>query len=185
MNRRLSSAIAIVTAATVVSAGSAAAQQLFRKPRIVHRIYIGYLIPIDQDIGISGTLRSTDGSCTFTLQPSTFENPDAGRGPQGGLLMKGSGSCKGMFELDLYPNQLGNANNLEPYNPSDYGDSGRFDIESVTLSTIPPPGRPRYRTITTGTYTKLQSFPKPGDLGGSAGPIATMLDGITTTAPIN
>jgi len=175
-------------------------------------VYTGYFVPIDQDVGTSGTLRSSDGTCTFTLIPSTYENPGGGVGPQGGQLMQGSGTCKGTFELDIYPYSVGKSvgylatdpvgrgwdmgpgglppgNNGLSYdnpNPSDFGFTGRFNIESVTLSTtINPPAYPaHYSTITTGTITILNS---PGNNGGGVtkGYYAVELSGITTRADIN
>jgi hypothetical protein len=157
------------------------------EPRIGHRTYVGYFVPFEQDVGTMGTLKSTTAPlCTFNLIPSTYEDPGAGVGPQGGRLMQGSGSCTGMFELDIYPYSVGNSfGGLQAGNVSDFGITGRFTIESVTLSTNNPHGYPpHYSTITTGTVTILHS-PR-NDLGGTQeGPYAVMLDGMTTVAAIN
>jgi hypothetical protein len=160
---------------------SAASAQPNGLPKIVHRTYIGYLIHSAQNISTSGTLTASNPNCTFTLQPGSYENPEAGTGPLGGFLMKGTGSCQGTFQLLLFPYGAGSGDSS--VQQSDYGDTGRFIIETIAPSPIAPNGA--YTTETTGTYTTLQSYPKASETGAAAGPTAIMLDGITTTREIN
>jgi hypothetical protein len=148
------------------------------EPAIVHRIFKGWLTHQCQDVGLIGTLTAHNPTCIYTIIPGCYDNLQ--RGSLGGYLMNGSGSCPGTFQLILIPQPGWNFGNPGQTNPSDYGATGRFDIESADPSVMNPGG---YTTETTGTYTILQSYEHP--TGESSAPTAIELDGITTTRKIN